>query len=159
MITTATEEYTIGGSGAAGEGDDSYIIVAGGTTATVVESYGLGSWSWVGEFIDYDGETATANALANKGTGNNVSILPINDANNVVFATGVDDAAYLANAPTAANHCWTAIHAKPGATDVERALIGGYAMSITSCVKHAVDGYSFWGAIIIAMVGKDWAAN
>jgi hypothetical protein len=75
----------------------------------------------------------------------------------VVFATGVDDAKYLANAPTAANHCWTAIHAKPAATDTERALIGGYAMSITSCVKHAVDGYSFWGAIVIAMVGKDWA--
>jgi len=45
----------------------------------------------------------------------------------------------------------------PLATDAIRAMIGGYTMSITSCLKHAVDGYSFWGANVMAKVGKDWA--
>jgi len=73
-----------------------------------------------------------------------------------VFFTGVSDAKGILNAPTASNHCWTAVHAHPGATDTKRVVIGGYAGSITSCLKHAVDGYSFWGAIIIAKLGKTW---
>lgn len=40
-----------------------------------------------------------------------------------------------------------------------RAVIGGYTGSITTCLKHAVDGYSFWGAIIMAKVSSSWAAS
>lgn len=61
------------------------------------------------------------------------------------------------NGSTTYNACWTAIHARPTAVDADRAAIGGYVGSITSCVKHAVDGYSFWGVTIIAAVGKAWS--
>lgn len=32
-------------------------------------------------------------------------------------------------------------------------------MSITTCLKHAIDGYSFWGANIIAKVGESWEVD
>jgi len=61
------------------------------------------------------------------------------------------------NGPTATNHCWTAVAARPDATATTRAVIGGFVGSINTCLKHAVDGYSFWGASILAKVGEDWA--
>jgi len=66
----------------------------------------------------------------------------------------------IKNTMLATNHCWTAIAALPNASAVnKRAVIAGYSGSHTSCVKHAVDGYSFWGAIIMARVGIDWSAG
>jgi len=66
----------------------------------------------------------------------------------------------IKNTSLATNHCWTAIAALPNASAVnKRAVIAGYSGSHTSCVKHAVDGYSFWGAIIMARVGIDWSAG
>lgn len=44
-------------------GADPYIIVAGGETIGSWEAYGLNSWTMVGEFITFDGVTATANGL------------------------------------------------------------------------------------------------
>lgn len=111
----------------------------------------------MGEFIDFAGVTATAAALANKATLP-FTVPPVNLASNLVFFDGVGDASALANAVTASNHCWTAAIGHPAATGTLRAVIGGYIGSITTCVKHAVDGYSFWGAILLAKVGKDWVA-
>lgn len=68
------------------------------------------------------------------------------------------DAGMLANTSSAMNHCWTAVAARPDAADVTRATIAGYSGSITTCLKHAVDGYSFWGVMLMAKVGVDWTA-
>jgi len=73
--------------------------------------------------------------------------------------TPKDDAKGILNAPTASNHCWTAVHGRPDAADTKRAALAGFAASIVSCLKHAVDGYSFWGVTIIVKVGKTWAKD
>jgi hypothetical protein len=44
----------------------------------------------------------------------------------------------------------------PDASTTKRVLIGGYTGSITTCLKHAIDGYSFWGAVVMAKLGDDW---
>jgi hypothetical protein len=44
-------------------GADPYIIVAGGETIGSWEAYGLNSWTMVGEFITFDGVTASANGI------------------------------------------------------------------------------------------------
>lgn len=82
-----------------------------------------------------------------------------NVAANTVYYDDVGSTKGLLNAPTAMNHCWTAVHGHPNAVTAMRAVIGGYIGSITTCLKHAVDGYSFWGANIIAKVGKDWVGT
>jgi len=33
-------------------------------------------------------------------------------------------------------------------------IIGGFVFSINTCLKHAVDGYSFWGTVMVARIGK-----
>jgi len=73
-----------------------------------------------------------------------------------VYASDAGNAGSIANGVTAANHCWTAVHARPDAADTKRVAIGGYAGSITTCLKHAVDGYSFWGVTLMVKLGKDW---
>jgi len=79
--------------------------------------------------------------------------------NNFVYASDAANAGSIANGVTAANHCWTAVHARPDAVAAKRAAIGGFAGSITTCLKHAVDGYSFWGVTLIAKVGVTWAKD
>jgi len=74
-----------------------------------------------------------------------------------VYASDADNAASVANGVYAANHCWTAVHARPDAVDAKRVAIGGYAGSITTCLKHAVDGYSFWGVTLMVKLGITWA--
>lgn len=83
----------------------------------------------------------------------------INNTAEVTFYTTKDNVLALANGMTATNHCWTAVQSPAATTDALRAVIGGYAGSITTCLKHAVDGYSFWGAILMAKVGRDWTAS
>lgn len=159
VITSATEEYNYGGEAATGAaaGDDSYIIVCGGHTVDSTAAYGLNSWSSVGEFIDFNGVTATTNALNAKVTA--AWEMPVvNLAAEVTFFTSASNANALLNGVTATHHCWTAVVGYPVATDTLRAVLGGYTGSITTCLKHAVDGYSFWGANVLAKVGKDWAA-
>lgn len=69
------------------------------------------------------------------------------------------NARYLAVAQFTTNHCWTAVQALGDATDTLRVSVGGYTGSITTCLKHAVDGYSFWGANLMARIGGvTWAA-
>jgi len=84
------------------------------------------------------------------------------DADNLIWTVGANsaDATTLPvkNTMTATNHCWTAVGAMPKADETKRAAIAGYSGSITTCLKHAVDGYSFWGAIIMARVGVDWSS-
>jgi len=136
VAISATEEYVFGGDAATGtaEGDDPYIIIAGGSTFATPEAYGMNSWSWFGEFIDYNGVTATASVLTS-GTTTPVYKIPLmNSANNYVYFDGTDDAKGILNAPTAANHCWTAVHNHPGATDTARAALGGFAGSIVTCL-------------------------
>jgi len=50
VICSATEEYVFGGDAATGAnvGDDSYIIVAGGSTNDTWEAFGLNSWTFQG---------------------------------------------------------------------------------------------------------------
>jgi len=76
---------------------------------------------------------------------------------NIVYAAGNER--YLTAAQFTSNHCWTAVQALPNATAAFRVAIGGYTGSITTCLKHAVDGYSFWGANIMARIGgATWVA-
>lgn len=104
--------------------------------------------------------TATDSKLeVNGAVGNAYEIPPLNTngAGDEPFGLTADMAdETVKNAPTAANHCWTAIGADPAAIDTKRAVLGGYVASINTCLKHAIDGYSFWGITIIAKVGKDW---
>jgi len=160
VVVAATEEYRYGGetTSGTGVGDDSYIIVAGGHTADSPAAYGMNSWNFIGEFIDYNGVIASDNALAVKTTVA-WSMDTVNAAAEVTFFTAASNVKALLNGATATNHCWTAIRGRPDATDPKRAAIGGYTGSITTCLKHAVDGYSFWGATIIAKVGKTWIAS
>jgi len=75
----------------------------------------------------------------------------------IAYATPAN-ARYAATAQYTTNHCWTAVQALPNATALLRVAIGGYTGSITTCLKHAVDGYSFWGANIMAKIGStSWA--
>jgi len=78
----------------------------------------LNSWSFSGAFVDYNGVTAAASALANP-TMNDEPYT--NDLMNVTaeltMFTPADDPKGILNAPTASNHCWTAVHFDPIATD------------------------------------------
>lgn len=79
------------------------------------------------------------------------------DSTDQIFGAAADKALTHANATTAFNHCWTAVAAKPNVTAITQiATIGGFAASINTCLKHAIDGYSFWGITIISKVGQDW---
>lgn len=121
----------------------------------------MNSWTLQGQFIDFNGLTATSDGtaatLVNPTSGVAWKLAAVNVAANFVFAAGADDAVAIVNGPTTSNHCWTAVAARPDAVDAKRAAIAGYVGSITTCLKHAIDGYSFWGATVIARVGKDWA--
>jgi len=117
----------------------------------------LNSWTLQGQFIDYNGVTATAGALTNPTSGNAWKLGAVNVADNLIFAATVSDSVAIVNGPTTSNHCWTAVAARPDAIATKRAAIAGYVGSITTCLKHAIDGYSFWGATVIARVGEDWA--
>lgn len=56
------------------------------------------------------------------------------------------------------NHCWTAVNALSNSTVAKRQTVGGFTGSVTSCLKHAIDGYSFWGGILIATIGSSFVA-
>jgi len=86
-------------------------------------------------------------------------MLVANLGTDLVWNDAESDAVTLLNGPTATNHCWTAVAARPEATATTRAVIGGFSGSINTCLKHAVDGYSFWGASILAKVGEDWVST
>lgn len=117
----------------------------------------MNSWTFIGEYIKNDGLTADTAALANKAT-TAWSIPLLNAANENVLFTAVDNVLALSTGTHATNHCWTAVHTVgPDATTAKRVLIGGYTGSITTCLKHAIDGYSFWGAVVMAKLGDDWA--
>jgi hypothetical protein len=118
----------------------------------------MNSWSSVGEFIDYNGAVATTNALGTKVTEPWVMDV-VNGGTELTFFSTASNANAILNGVTATHHCWTAIVGYPAATDTLRAVLGGYTGSITTCLKHAVDGYSFWGANVLAKVGKTWAAT
>lgn len=159
VICSATEEYVFGGAAVAepGVGDDAYIIVAGGSTRLSKEAYGLNSWTFQGWFIDYDGVTAAAAELtAGNGDDGAYKTGFINTALDLPFFSAVNDTQAILNPSFAANHCWTAVAARPDATDTKRVAIAGYLGSITTCAMHAIDGYSFWGVTLIAKLGKDW---
>lgn len=159
VICSATEDYVHGAETSATVGDDAYIIAAGGSTSDTWQAFGLNSWTFVGEFIDNNGVTATNGGLANKTSGSAYEILAANVSTDLVWADGESDAVTIVNGPTATNHCWTAVAARPDAIATKRAVIGGFSGSINTCLKHAVDGYSFWGASILAKVGEDWAGS
>lgn len=75
----------------------------------------------------------------------------------IAYAVGTNPR-FMNTAQYTTNHCWTAVQALPNATAPLRVAIGGYTGSITTCLKHAVDGYSFWGANIMARIGStSWA--
>lgn len=58
MIISATEDWNTGDDGSSTVGADPYIIVAGGATDhTSGAAYGLTSWGFVGQFIDFNGVT------------------------------------------------------------------------------------------------------
>jgi len=121
----------------------------------------LNSWTFQGAFIDYNGLSTTTTGgvtplLDNPTSGNAYVFGTINVAANFLFAATANDAVTIVNGPTTSNHCWTAVAARPDAVDAKRAAIAGYIGSITTCLKHAIDGYSFWGVTLIARVGKDW---
>ena len=119
----------------------------------------MNSWTFIGEYIKNDGLTADTAALANKAT-TAWSIPLLNAANENVLFTTVDNVLALSTGTHATNHCWTAVHTVgPDATTAKRVLIGGYTGSITTCLKHAIDGYSFWGAVVMARLGGDWVAS
>jgi len=93
------------------------------------------------------------------------SMPAISSTAEAVFSTNLSsaNALLLTSAQFTTNHCWTAVQAAAFNNAVStdnRAAIGGYSGSITTCLKHAVDGYSFWGATIVAKVGgDDWSAS
>ena len=173
VLTSATEEGKWGtlvteGSGALGT-RNALIIVAGGSTMRNQTAYGLNSWSFAGYFIDENGTTSGLDSRISLVEADTTEplLMPIVQLDAAVPAVvGVWSAAVYEtgknneNAQRVSNHCWTAVSALPTqATDDWKAHIGGYSGSITSCLKHAVDGYSFWGATIMARVGKDWGAD
>ena len=92
------------------------------------------------------------------------SLPAISSGTDKVFSTNETSANTLAlsTAQFTTNHCWTAVQGASfnnAEKDKNRAALGGYSGSITTCLKHAVDGYSFWGATIVAKVGGvDWSA-
>lgn len=92
------------------------------------------------------------------------SLPVISSAAEKVFSNDVTatNTLVLSTAQFTTNHCWTAVQgASFGNAEAvkNRAALGGYSGSITTCLKHAVDGYSFWGATIVAKVGGlDWSA-
>jgi len=119
----------------------------------------MNSWTLVGEFIDFDGVTPVNPApfLDNKASPSITNAVVNSAGNNVYFADG--GAVAPVNGPSASNHCWTAVDANPQADANNRVVIAGFVGSITTCLKHAIDGYSFWGTAIIARLGADWAAG
>jgi len=135
-VIGATEDFFFGGDIATGAnpGDDSYIIVAGGATSSSWEAYGLNSWVYQAEFIDYNGLTGSAAAMTNKNTSPAYTNPMMNTTAELIMFTPADDAKGLLNAPTASNHCWTAIHYNPVATTTRRAAIAGFTASITTCL-------------------------
>lgn len=120
----------------------------------------MNSWTFQGAFIDYNGLSYAANGstplLTNPTSGNAYVFGAINVAANFLFADTVSDSTTIVNGPTTSNHCWTAVAARPDAVTAKRAAIAGYIGSITTCLKHAIDGYSFWGVTLIARVGENW---
>lgn len=165
VVTTATEEWNYGAEGGTA-GSDAYIIVAGGETSGSVAAFGLNSWTFIGQFITAEGVTATNNGLLRNATSSTAQTIPFlvatqNTAGEFIWAEAANTATTkpVLNTTTSTNHCWTAVGAMPSAQDATRAVIAGYSGSITTCLKHAVDGYSFWGAILMARVGVDWTAD
>lgn len=51
------------------------------------------------------------------------------------------------------NHCLTTIGSNADkAVEKDRGAVGGYTGSISTCVQHAVDGFSIWGGVFIGRI-------
>lgn len=96
--------------------------------------------------------TNTASNTMNMGMGSYTST----DGTNEILAKVADTAANNSRASFITNACWTAIQPFMDATHAGYRLLDiGFSGSGSSCMDHAVDGYTVWGYPVIYRIKVD----
>lgn len=163
VITGASEAWIIGAASTAGVAP--LIIVAGGWTnnqatelqAAGLASFGMGTWAFNIDYVTEDGEkyaTTTPQVLGTILAMENI----YKATTNASWFTAAN-AASTSNLELAMNHCWTAVQAHSHHTGTaKRSTVAGFSGGAAGCLKHAIDGFSFWGGVLIATIGDSFIA-
>jgi hypothetical protein len=140
-----------------GNATPNYWGVGGGTSyvgengTDAIALHGLGAWSMFLMQCNYEGTASWTTTEGANGYNNTAAMktLTATGTANLLYASSAD-AHFITTGNYVTNTCLTMIASFDDGTVANgRLLYGGFTGSISSCIDHAIDGWSLWGIPLI----------